>query len=521
MKARLMFEDRDFALDIVWRYRTGFSVHGPELPSNTEELVQDLELDTVLQAMSAGDSLLRSISTCAMFLSLTNVDEIVYRQGVLADCLARPEVVREMYKIAVEAVIGEEQMLRSWGGRPSGVLRRSVEVLELFIVLLKRLRQLADDNGAAVTSKGMSTLFAMLGNELDDNYFQEIDEHLKRLKFKGGVLISAKIGRGLRGVDYVLRWPNATKRTWRQRIGLGPHASYSFEIHPRDEAGSRFLGTLNDRGVNLAANALAQSTDHILSFFKLLCTELGFYVSCLNLYDRLTAKGEPICVPTPLAAEAVSLSYEGIFDIALALRSQAVVVGNAANADGKSLIMITGANSGGKSTLLRSIGQAQLMLQAGMFVGADAFRANVTQGVFTHFIRGEDDTMTSGKLAEEVARMSGIADRIAPGCMILFNESFAATNEREGSEIARQIIDGLLDTAVKVFFVTHQFILADSLYRRGLGTALFLRAERKDDGQRTFRLLEGEPLPTSFGEDLYHRIGGFTKDTNTAAARTT
>jgi hypothetical protein len=36
--------------------------------------------------------------------------------------------------------------------------------------------------------------------------------------------------------------------------------------------------------------------------------------------------------------------------------------------------------------------------------------------------------------------------------------------------------------------------------------AIFLRAERQADGARTFKLIEGEPLQTSFGEDLYNRI---------------
>ena len=38
--------------------------------------------------------------------------------------------------------------------------------------------------------------------------------------------------------------------------------------------------------------------------------------------------------------------------------------------------------------------------------------------------------------------------------------------------------------------------------------ALFLRAERQADGQRTFKLVEGEPLQTSFGGDLYNMIFG-------------
>jgi hypothetical protein len=53
-----------------------------------------------------------------------------------------------------------------------------------------------------------------------------------------------------------------------------------------------------------------------------------------------------------------------------------------------------------------------------------------------------------------------------------------------------------------------QAFLAHSLYRQEHDAALFLRAERRPDGQRTFRLVEGEPLPTSYGEDSYRRILG-------------
>ena len=55
--------------------------------------------------------------------------------------------------------------------------------------------------------------------------------------------------------------------------------------------------------------------------------------------------------------------------------------------------MITGANQGGKSTFLRSLGQAQLMMQAGMFVAARVVRRQRLRGVFTHFKREEDATM--------------------------------------------------------------------------------------------------------------------------------
>jgi DNA mismatch repair ATPase MutS len=129
-------------------------------------------------------------------------------------------------------------------------------------------------------------------------------------------------------------------------------------------------------------------------------------------------------------------------------------------------------------------------------------------GVFTHFKREEDSTMKSGKFDEELSRMSDIAESIRPNAMLLFNESFAATNEREGSEIARQIATALIEKGIKIFFVTHLYELAHGFYNRNLKNAIFLRAERQSDGARTFKLIEREPLSTSYGQDLYCRIFG-------------
>ena len=116
--------------------------------------------------------------------------------------------------------------------------------------------------------------------------------------------------------------------------------------------------------------------------------------------------------------------------------------------------------------------------------------------------------MKSGKLDEELSRMSILADRLQSGSLILFNESFAATNEREGAEIARQIILALIESNVRVVFVTHMYALAEAFIDHPQIGVTFLRAEREEGGARSFRLLPGAPLTTSFGQDLYHQIFG-------------
>jgi DNA mismatch repair ATPase MutS len=470
--------------------------------------VQDLELDTLFNAMAAEDEFLFKVAKHEILSGQKNeLETILYRQAILKDCLRNAQIVREMYDLAVETIDNERKnywsILRDY---PDVILHRSVEVLGMFMNQLKKLRGYADQYQGQFESDGFLRLFSMLQQELNDVYFEQVQNHLNTLKFRGGVLVSAELGKGNKGIHYMLRRPHKKKQSIRDRLFAPKPPEYSFTLADRDEAGMRALTQLKDRGLNLVANAMAQSNDHILSFFKLLRTELAFYTGCLNMHEKLVQKGEPVGFPEPQTGRECRLSFDGLYDVSLSLTMTDCVVGNDLRADDKNLVIITGANQGGKSTFLRSIGQAQLMMQSGMFAPAQAFQANLIDGLFTHFKREEDTTMSSGKLDEELSRMSDIADHITANPMLLFNESFAATNEREGSEIARQIVTALMEKNYKVFFVTHLYEFARRLYESHFERAMFLRAERQPDGTRTFKILEGKPLETSYGEDLYEKI---------------
>jgi len=506
-----------FAITYVRRNLERTRSPGPvaAAPGSDDVLTQDLELQTLWNTMAAGDEFLFEMAKRVVLSSLSDPGAIVYRQRVLADCLEQPETVRQLYGLAIEALENERQNGSLWrGAQPDSILHRAVQVLKLQVEILKRLRQVAEQQAGNFRSEGFTRFFAMLREELSDDYLQTLQHHLRELEFKRGVLESAALAKGNKGRGYIVRAP--AEQRWTERLPLGNRSpGYSFTIPPRDESGFNALAEIRGKGINLVADAVAQSADHVKSFFSMLRLELAFYLGCLNLHQRLEQKGEPACFPTPLPAGQLTLAGQGIYDVCLTLHLNGRVVGNEVNADGKSLVMITGANQGGKSTLLRSLGLAHLMMQSGMFVGAQSFCASVCSGVFTHYKREEDATMQSGKLDEELARMSEIAGHITPGSLLLCNESFASTNEREGSEIARQVVHAMLDKHIRVFFVTHMYDLAHGFYAQGLDTALFLRAGRQPDGQRTFKLAERGPLPTSYGEDSYRRIFG----TGEAAAR--
>jgi len=489
MKAYLMFRDKDLDLKA-----------GPCFGKDT--LAADLELKRILAKMAQDDKTIYDACEAAFFHPLQSREEIEYRQKNLCDALRNPDTVRRLYQITVET---ENQRKKScyWLSSTylSSIFLNAVGLLKIYTEMLMELRLVADSKLYGFHSEGFRNLLTMLRSELNDDYFAEIRAHLDDLTDKDGTLVSATLGNYLQGVAYVLRRKTRKGFWWRWRL------SPSYTIAERDDAGAIDLGKRRNRAINEATSALAQAAEHLQGFFDMLRRELAFYMGCLNLADSLGALGMPVCIPDLLPLERQDRSWQGLYDVSLALTKNAAVAGNELDAVGKRLYVITGANQGGKSTFLRSIGQAQLMAQSGMFVGADSFSAPIRSGVFSHFKKEEDTAMKSGKLDEELARMSRMADHLGDGALMLFNESFAATNEREGSEICRQITQALVENGVEVFSVTHLYTYAAAFL--GDGKTQYLRAERLENGGRTFKVVPGEPLRTAFGEDLYRKI--FTK----------
>jgi len=249
MKVFLMHRDRDFDPKQA-------------LPSNEAALTQDLELNTLFNAMARGDEFLFDVVKQAVLSSLDAPDAIRYRQEILKDCLKNPSIIREIYSIPIESI---ENKHRHWMGifsrYPGGVLSGALEMMLMFVGLLKKLKKIADEHAEEFESEGFKRFFAMIQQELDDEYFAVVQTHLRALKFRDGVLISAELGKGNEDANYILCKPNDKNPNWVKRVLAKKSPVYSFSIHPRDDHGAKALGELRDRGINLVANALAQSAD--------------------------------------------------------------------------------------------------------------------------------------------------------------------------------------------------------------------------------------------------------------------
>ncbi len=258
----------------------------------------------------------------------------------------------------------------------------------------------------------------------------------------------------------------------------------------------------------LMENVLKGMLEDFQTFFDQLKLQAAFYLGAIQLTQYLKLYGMDFCFPE--TADRETLEFGELRECVMGVARRVTVVGNTCTLDRKNLLIVTGANQGGKSTFLRSIGIAQVMMQCGMPVAAKSFRSGIYPRIFVHFTRREDSSMNSGRLDEELGRMNRIVENIGDGSLVLLNESFATTTEKEGSVIAYDIVRALNEAGVKVLMVTHLLSFAKRVYGETKddpeSAVAFLSAERKPDGVRTYRMIPHVPEMTSFGLDLYEEI---------------
>ena len=162
---------------------------------------------------------------------------------------------------------------------------------------------------------------------------------------------------------------------------------------------------------------------------------------------------------------------DGVYSLDLALRlraargpaglNEAVVPNDVAFGPEATIFILTGPNSGGKTTYARAVGQSQALFQAGLLVPGRHARISPVDGIYTHFAVAERLDINGGRLAEELDRLAQIFRRAGPASLVLLNEPLASTDHVAARALSRDILAGLRLLGARVLFVTHLHELVD------------------------------------------------------------
>ncbi|CAK9302405.1 unnamed protein product [Gordionus sp. m RMFG-2023] len=133
----------------------------------------------------------------------------------------------------------------------------------------------------------------------------------------------------------------------------------------------------------------------------------------------------------------------------------------------KSLIVITGPNMGGKSTLLRQVGLVTILAHVGCYVSAEFCEMSLVDRIYTRL--GAKDNIIKGESTffVELKETSAILTHATINSLVLMDELGRGTATYDGVAIADSVIKYIRDNIkCRTLFSTHYHSLVDELKHR-------------------------------------------------------
>ena len=177
--------------------------------------------------------------------------------------------------------------------------------------------------------------------------------------------------------------------------------------------------------------------------------------------------------------------------------------------EASTIVVVTGANSGGKTRMLQAVGLAQVLGQSGLFVAAASARIPLLDGLVATLIERASADQTEGRLGAELLRIRQLFTDLRPRSLILLDELCSGTNPSEAVEIFSMVLDLLRDLEPIAFITTHFLDYAHGLAGSAAGRdgALdFLRVQVDAAGRPTYQFTAGVAA-TSLAVHTAERLG--------------
>jgi len=467
---------------------------------------------------------------------------IEYRMDTFSDMLENESISRTLNRlIPILGDIMELRRLEADSGDASSYLS-SITEIELYISCIDTLHAGLSEVRTNLKGKALTTLADRIAELAESDYYAELNEKLKELTNRVRDIKSVTIGVNLDAqlrpaeagvlsinpqpfrsgdvIEKILRLnfkddeytciaqlvPFGKKQTDNQKTAL----SLAFTSAINDVYKSSLRSWKK-----IVQSYVLENTDFLLN----LMPEIEFFVKGTDLLRRLKDKGCSLCKPDIRPMEERAFFAKELYNPCVALKIEGDIVTNDLDFDEKATIyVITGPNRGGKSVITCAAGQAQVMLQLGMFVPAESATISPVDAIFTHFPTGAEDTIDKGRLGEECDRLREVFDVITANSLVLMDESFSSTGAYEASYIAAEVLSALSYVGCRCIFSTHLHQLAAELdvinerAKKTGGALIDTLVAGMETGQRSFRILRKKPDGKSYARDIAVKYG-ITYDT--------
>ena len=472
-------------------------LYPPGTSSNGENLflelspaaAHDLGLDEMVTAFTADRGHQKEIWELFSRLS-RNPDVIAYRQAVLDDLLANPELSESFASLLpvidslFQASFHSEREM-TWLHE---VVWRAGE-LQNIIDCFERMREMLRSVEGSVRSEGLRLLQEEIRRAESDPTYQRLVEELPgllaKLRGSASITIGVNLDASLRPVQATLLSVNEKPFTGQSllnrlfgtrsdREGIAPlHSVPQLNTDIAAQLGGAIdpmmvplfadLADVLEKTAIPIADQLSRYANLHGGLFTNLRRGLIFYLGAVRFIRRFEKLGLPVCRPQIAPGEERRCEVKGSYNVHLVLKhleledgsGSAIVTNDILLGQDGHILILTGPNSGGKTTYMQGVGVVHILAQAGCYVPGTQAAVSPLDHLFTHFPLEEKAELDTGRFGEEAMRLGKIFEQVTRHSLVLLNETLSSTSFSESLYLAQDIVRILRRVGARAIYATH------------------------------------------------------------------